>query len=109
MKIHKLPELGTVDQLPLRPIVLNIGTASYYLAKHLAKILAPLSKSECTVQNTKDFVNFIKPQKILSNNHLISFDVVSLFTNIPIELLLASLFDVFMNLKKLTQELQKMK
>ena len=60
-KIHKLPELGTVDQLPLRPIVSNIGTASYYLAKHLAKILGPLRKSEYTVQNTKDFVNFIKP------------------------------------------------
>ena len=26
-KIHKLPESGTVDQLPLRPIVSNIGTA----------------------------------------------------------------------------------
>ena len=38
-KIHKLPELGIVDQLPLHPIVSNIGTASYYLAKHLAKIL----------------------------------------------------------------------
>ena len=43
-KIRKLPELGTVDQLPLRPIVSNIGTASYYLAKHLAKILTPLKK-----------------------------------------------------------------
>ena len=84
-KIHKLPESGTVDQLPLRPIVSNIGTASYYLAKHLAKILAPLSKSEYTVQNTKDFVNFIKPQKIPSNHQLISFDVVSLFTNVPID------------------------
>ena len=49
-----------VDQLPLRPIVSNIGTASYYLAKALAIILTPLSKSEWTVQNTKDFVNFIK-------------------------------------------------
>ena len=48
------------------------------------KILAPLSKSEYTVQNTKDFVNFIKPQKIPSNHQLISFDVVSLFTNVPI-------------------------
>ena len=83
-KFHKLPELGTtVDQLALRPIVSNIGTASYYLAKHLAKILNPLSKSEYTVQNTKDFVNFIKPQKIPSNHQLISFHVVSLFTNIP--------------------------
>ena len=82
-KIQKLPESGTVDQLPLRPIVSNIGTASHYLAKHLAKILAPLSKSEYTVQNTKDFVNFIKPKKIPSNYELISFDV-SLFTNVPI-------------------------
>ena len=28
-KIHKLPESGTVDQLPLRPIISNVGTASY--------------------------------------------------------------------------------
>ena len=84
-KIHKLPESGTADQLPLRPIISNIGTTLYYLAKHLAKILAPLSKSEYTVQNTKDFVNFIKPQKIPSNHQLISFDVVSLFTNVPID------------------------
>ena len=40
-KIHKLPESGTVDPLPLRPIVSNFGTASYYFTKHLAKILAP--------------------------------------------------------------------
>ena len=50
-KIHKLPESGTVDQLPLRPIISNIGTTLYYLAKHLTKILAPLSKSEYTVQH----------------------------------------------------------
>ena len=84
-KIQKLPESGTVDQLPLRPIVSNIGTASYYLAKHLPKILAPLIKSEYTVQNTKDFVNFIKPQKIPSNHQLILLDVVSLFINVPID------------------------
>ena len=81
----KLPELGTVYQLPLRPTVSNICTASYYLAKHLAKILTPLSKSEYTVQNTKDFVKFIKPQKIPSNHQLISFNVVSLFTSVPID------------------------
>ena len=28
-KIHKLPESGTVDQLQLRPIISNVGTASY--------------------------------------------------------------------------------
>ena len=85
VKIHKLPELGTVHQLPLRPIVSNIGTTSYYLAKHLTKILAPLSKTEYTVQNTKDFANFVKPKKIPSNHQLVSFDIVSLFTNVPID------------------------
>ena len=84
-KIHKLPESGTADQLPLRPIVSNTGSASYYLAKNLAKILAPLSKSDYTVQNATDFVSFIKPQKIPSNHQLISFDVVSLFTKVPID------------------------
>ena len=84
VKIHKLPESGTVDQLPLHPIISNICTASYCLAKHLAKILPPLSKSEYTVQNTKDFVNFIKPQKIPFSHQLI-FDVVLLFTNVPID------------------------
>ena len=49
VKIHKLPELRTVDQLPLRQIVSNIGTTSYYLVKHLAKTLALLSKSGYTV------------------------------------------------------------
>ena len=44
-----------------------------------------LSKNEYTVQNTKDFVNFIKLQKIPFNHQLISFDVVSLFTNVPVD------------------------
>ena len=83
------------------PIVSNNGTA-YYLAKHLVSILAPLSKIEYTFQNTNDFVNFIKPKEIPSNYQLISFDV-SLFTNVPINATIeTSLLDVFMNLKKLT-------
>ena len=84
-KIHKLPELRTVDQLLLRPIISNIGTTSYYLAKYLAKILVSLSKSAYTGQNTKDFANFIEPQKIPSSHQLISFDVVSLFTNVSVD------------------------
>ena len=44
--LHKLPTFGTVDQLPLRPIIPNIGTAPYQLAKHLAKSLLLLSKNQ---------------------------------------------------------------
>ena len=74
-KIHKQPELGTVDQLLLRPIVSNIGTASYYCVKNLATISVPLSKSKYTVENTKDFFSFNKPKKIPSSHQLISFDL----------------------------------
>ena len=43
VKIHKLTDLGTVDQLQLRPTVSNIRNVPNYLVKHLAKIFAPLS------------------------------------------------------------------
>ena len=36
-KLHKLPTLGTVDQLQSRLIILNIRNASCLLAKHLPK------------------------------------------------------------------------
>ena len=32
-KVYKLPPDGNISNLPLRPIVLNIGTTSYQLAK----------------------------------------------------------------------------
>ena len=44
-KIHKLPTNGFIDHLPLRPIISNIGTKSYQLAKYLAKLLFPLAQS----------------------------------------------------------------
>ena len=69
-RIQKLPKLRIVDQLP-RSIVPNIGTVSYYIVKHLGKILATFSKSEYIVPNTKDFINFNKPNKIPSNFQLI--------------------------------------
>ena len=46
-KLHKLPINGTVHNLPIWPIVSNIGTASYHLAKYLAKVLLP-----CRIHNT---------------------------------------------------------
>ena len=46
-KIHKLPYNDTIDQFLLRPIVSNIGTASYHLSKYLAKLL-PSSANQST-------------------------------------------------------------
>ena len=60
-KLHKLTEQrNTVTDLPVRPIVSNIGTSTYQLSKYLSKLLYPLSKSEYTVNSTKHFINLIR-------------------------------------------------
>ena len=85
-KIHKLKNGSTVDDLPILPIISNINTASYQLAKYLAKLLSPLSMSEYTVKSTSDFITHIKGQNIPNNFKLISFDVTLLFTNVPLDI-----------------------
>ena len=42
-EIHKLSPNDTINELPPRPIVLNISTATYHLSKYLAELLSPLS------------------------------------------------------------------
>ena len=74
-----------VKQLPLRPIVTNIGTATYGISKYLAKLLHPLSVSDYTINSTQDFVNKIKNEEVPPGYKLVSFDVTSLFTNVPLD------------------------
>ena len=84
-KIHNLPLNGFIDNLPLRPIISNIGTPSYQLAKYLAKLLFPLAQSNYTINSTKDLMIKIKNKKIPENYEMASFDVKSLFTLVPLE------------------------
>ena len=84
-KIHKLPPNGFIDNLPLRPIISNIGTASYQLAKYLAKLLSPLAQSNYTINSTKDLMIKIKHEKIPENYEMVSFDVKSFFTSVPLQ------------------------
>ena len=80
-KVHKMAKNDNIDNLPSRPIISNIGTASHHLAKHLAKLLSLLSYSEFTVKNTKAFIQEFKNMLPPDDYKLISFDVTSLFTN----------------------------
>ena len=84
-KIHKLKQDEGIDQLTLRPIISNIGTATYHTAKYLAKLLAPLSESKYTVKSTTDFIDKLKNERVPRNHTLVSFDVKSLFTNVPLD------------------------
>ena len=44
-KTHKILPTDNVDKLPIRPIVSNINTSTYELAKYLTKLLSPLISS----------------------------------------------------------------
>ena len=80
VKIHK-------DNFPLRPIVSLIGSPLYQLSKYISGIISPLvGNTPHTVKNSFDFVRFLSSCKCSDNDVMVSFDVISLFTRIPIEL-----------------------
>ena len=57
----------------------------YFTAKYLTKLLAPLGKSKYTISNSVEFIDKLKKIKLPRGFEMISFDVVSLFTNVPLE------------------------
>lgn len=77
-KIHKA-------NIPLRPIVDTIGSPTYKLATYLAKLLAVhIGNSDSIVKDSNHFFQFIKDARCDSNDILIIFDIISLFTKVPI-------------------------
>ena len=78
-KIHK-------QSVPLRPIVSCIGSPSYKLSKCIASIISPLAgKTSSHVLNSTHFAETMRDVSVGSDESLVSFDVTSLFTNVPIE------------------------
>ena len=73
----------------MRPIVSFCGSPTYQLSKYLTTILQPLTdKSRRKLQSTEDFINATKTVQIPDDYKLVSFDVKSLFTSIPLQLAL---------------------
>ena len=84
-QIYGLPKIHEEGVL-LRPIVAAIGSPSHLLSKELARILSPLgSKGPSHVRNSADFVQQIHQTSFEETDVMISFDVVSLFTNVPVD------------------------
>lgn len=74
------------EDIPLQPIVSAIGSPTYKLAKELARILAPLAGNTSSfVNNSTEFVNKVCSIELEEDDILVSFDVVSLFTKVPID------------------------
>ena len=80
-KMHK--DRGPNSAPPFRPIVSSIGTYNYNLAKYLCNLLSPHIPTEHCATDTFTFVQDIQSLSMFGK-FMVSFDVESLFTNIPL-------------------------
>ncbi|XP_071051394.1 uncharacterized protein [Onthophagus taurus] len=84
-RIYGLPKIHKPD-VPLRPIVSAINSPTYKLAKYLAKILSPFTgNTESYVRDSTHFMESVKGMKLDAEDILVSFDVESLFTRVPVK------------------------
>ena len=91
--MHK--EFATIPKFHL--IIDTTGTPCHEVGKYLAKLLNPLTTNEFSVKNSFDATIRIQniPQDLLDKSYkFVSFDVESLFTNIPLtDIILNCVYD----------------
>ena len=85
-RIYGLPKLHKIlDSVPaFRPILSSIRTYKYQLAKFLGKLLDYVIPKDHSSKNTFSFVEELKMVRV-TNKYMVSYDVSSLCTNIPLE------------------------
>ncbi|XP_066934351.1 uncharacterized protein [Clytia hemisphaerica] len=87
-KTHKFNNINNIDvrNLKFRPIIAQVGTCTYKAAQIIAKYLQPLlSENEYMINNTQKFPTMLKNQPPLQHDEeYVSYDVESLFTNVPV-------------------------
>ncbi|XP_072141935.1 uncharacterized protein, partial [Dermacentor andersoni] len=84
--IYGLPKVHKPD-VPLRPIVDFTRSPLHKLSNFLHRIISPLVGKRAThIRNTYDFIEKVKGTSVHPDEVLVSFDVVSLFTSVPIDM-----------------------
>ena len=108
-KMHKFSSINSFPKL--RAIVSSIGIFNYNLARFLCDLLSPLVPNDYSCKDTFSFVSQIKNAN-LSKKFLVSYDVTSLFTNIPlqetIDIAINLIFNHNPNLNITKKELKKL-
>ncbi|XP_064468708.1 uncharacterized protein LOC135382970 [Ornithodoros turicata] len=87
-RAYGLPKVHKPD-VPLRPIVSFTGAPTYQLSRFLVELLSPIMyKNGHSTKNSREFCSSVRDVVINSDETMVSFDVVSLFTNVPIALVI---------------------
>ena len=84
-KYYGLPKVHKTG-MPLRPIISSVGSVTHATAKELTRIIKPLvGGSTHHVQNNQDFLQSIEGIQLKPDEEMMSFDVESLFTSVPVD------------------------
>lgn len=92
-RFYGLPKIHKPGS-PIRPITSTVGSPGFYLAKifdHISKKIFPIT--EFHIRDAREFATQFDEMEIDEGQVLVSFDVVSMFTSIPQELVYMT-FDV---------------
>ena len=81
--LYGLPKIHKTG-CPFRPIVSSVNTYNYNLTSSLVTVLKPISTNQFTIKDSFTFVDWAKSHKH-NNETMCSFDVCSLFTNVPLD------------------------
>ena len=102
-KTHKFNNIQEInkEKLKFHPIIDQTGTYSYNAAQVISQYLKPFCKNEFTINDTQSFSADIKNIPPLQEDEHVSYDVESLFTNIPINETIDYILDQIYNKKKL--------
>ena len=84
-KPQKQQQQKRLEELTVRPVISNIGTATYEIVKYLNKLLTPLRKSDYNILNTQDHIRSLREETIPAEYKINSFGVKNLFTNVPLD------------------------
>ncbi|BHF57593.1 hypothetical protein SprV_0100053500 [Sparganum proliferum] len=86
VRIYGLPKVHKAE-VPLRPIVSLIGAPNYKISKWLFHQLHPLTRNcETSIAKSTEFLKRLRGITVSADEIMVSFDIVSLFTPIPLAL-----------------------
>lgn len=101
-KIHK-------EGIPLRPITSTVESPGFLLAKIFTKMLDVIfPRTKHHIKDSYEFVDFVNGVSIKKSDKLVSFDVVSMYTSIPYDLvreIIMSKADTFLRIFKIDADL----
>ena len=84
-RMYGLPKVHKAD-VPLRPILSMCGSSQYDLSNWLCELLKPVVQfySGRCVKDSLAFGEAVRTVNLPVNGYMCSFDIVSLFTNVPL-------------------------